>query len=73
MTYEGWRGRNLHSKQGFIIKEEQASRKDKAEDDEFRTERRRPYGRPVGRRAGSLVSAIPSSATPDCQIITHHI
>lgn len=51
---EGW---VITRSKRFIKKEEQGSRRVKAEGDEFRAERRRPYGRPVGRRAVGLVSA----------------
>lgn len=50
-------GRVFTRSKRFIKKEEQGSRRVKAEGDEFRVERRRPYGRPVGRRAAGLVSA----------------
>lgn len=53
-------GRVFTQRKRFIKKEEQGSRRVKAEGDEFRAERRRPYGRPVGRRAAGLVSANPS-------------
>lgn len=53
-------GRVFTRSKRFIKKEEQGSRRVKAEGDEFRAERRRPYGRPVGRRAAGLVSANPS-------------